>query len=130
MTTKNTPTKEKKVEGWQDAFRLRQDLLQPDVYAFEKAIQKLGGFTLSIIGGGTVQATHVLQAAIEAGWIAEPETEVGEFGPSSNGSGPADKEKRYFIGGKGLHEMTAGEVIWYGSKVTEAYKDAVDIPPN
>ena len=116
--------------GWQDAFRLRDNLLQPDVYAFEKALQKLGGFQLSIVGGGTVQATHAICAAIEAGWIAEPESGTAKFTPSPNGSAKPKEDTNYYIGSKGIHEMTAGEVIWYGARVTEAYRDATAIPPN
>ncbi len=116
--------------GWQDAFRLRDDLLQPEVYAFEKALQRLGGLSLSIVGGGTVQATHAICAAIEAGWIAEPEAGMADYTPSPNGSRSPEKQKQYFIGDKGIHEMNAGEVIWYGSKVTEAYRDATTIPKN
>lgn len=116
-------------QGWQDRFKLRSDLMQPDLYAFEKAIQKHGGIQL-VFGGGTVQATHAIYAAIDAGWIATPETSTGDFTISQNGSGPGRKETRYFIGGRGIHEMPAGMVIWYGTRVTEAYREAVEIPPN
>lgn len=111
--------------GWQDAFRLRDDLLQPEVYAFEKALQKHGGIAGAIMGGGTVQASHALYAAIDAGWIAEPEAVAGE---SVDQDGK--KVARYFIGGKGVHEMTAGMVVWYGSQVVTAYRGATEIPPN
>ena len=116
-------TKDTVSAGWKDAFQLRGNLLQPDVYAFEKALQKQGAGASMLLGGGTVNATHMLVAAIEAGWVEEPETVIGE-------STAETPEKRYFIGGKGIHEMSAGVVLYYGAQVSEAYREAVAIPPN
>lgn len=102
--------------GWQDDFNLRADLRVSDMYAFETALQELGG----IRTGNIANASHLLKAAIAAGWIESPDCEVGEF----------DGETRYFLAGENVDDMVPGVAFWYGSKIGECYTNAMTIPKN
>ncbi len=104
--------------GWQDDFKLVDDLRQRHLYAFDEALRALGG--LSFAGGGSISAQHALCAAIKAGWIETPAVEVGTF----------DQGERFYLGGEDVGELHGGKVFWYGSQVTKAYQEAIKIPPN
>jgi len=104
--------------SWKDQFKLRGDLRQRDVYAFETNAHKLGGLD---IAGNIIRASHALKAAIEAGWLVAPTSEVLQ---TSGG------EKRYHIDGEDVDDLHAGKVLYYGAKVIEAYVTAITVPPN
>lgn len=134
------------VSTWQAEFRIREPLLQKDVYAYERALADLNNQTRDVDlnsavilekfvqaftgrGGQTasITADHTLKAAIAAAWIESPTVEYGELHP--NGAKP--KGKRYFVDGVDIDEMHAGKVRWYGNEVAKAYNAAVAIPdPN
>jgi len=103
--------------GWQDDFKLRGDLVQRDVYPFEMKLNELGGRTTGPVSG----ATHLLKAAIFAGWIEHPTAEVLT---------DADGEERYQLYGKDISEYPGGALLWYGGEVAKAYTRALVMPPN
>jgi hypothetical protein len=105
-------------DGWQDRFKIRADLVQADVYAFEKTAYTLGGLTT---GGYNMRAAHALKAAIEAGWLVEPAAEVLK---------DARGQARYLLAGENVDQMHGGKVLWYGARVTEHYTAAITVPPN
>ncbi len=104
--------------SWKELFKLRGDLRQRDVYAFELNVNLLGGFSRD---GSNILAAHALKAAIEAGWIADQSSEVLK---TSGG------EKRYYVAGEDVDDMHPGKVRWYGLKVVAHYTEAVTPPPN
>jgi len=105
------------VPSWKAEFELRKDLLQRDVYLFETALHELGGLQ----AGLSVRAVHALKAAIDAGWLAAPASEVLKT---------LSGEKRYTLGGEDVDNLHAGKIIWYGARVVEAFTDAITVPPN
>lgn len=102
---------------WQKEFKLRDNLLQRDVYAFESALHDAGGLQFD---SASVTSAHALKAAIAAGWIESPVCEKGMF----------EGKPRWFVGSVNLDELHAGKVRWYGTAVLTAYNAAVDIPKN
>lgn len=104
--------------SWKDEFKLRDDLRQRDVYAFESRVHTLGGFSKE---GSNILAAHALKAAIDAGWVADPPSEVLQ---TSGG------EKRYELGGEDVDDMHPGKVRWYGLRIVAHYSAAVQPPPN
>jgi hypothetical protein len=102
--------------GWQDDFKLRNDLRQRDIVEFELSLNK----RKVIISASSVTAESALCSAIDAGWVVSPKTEAGEF----------DGERRYYYDGQDVRDMSAGMVRWLGSQITVAYNKAVEIPPN
>jgi len=104
------------LHDWQNAFKLRGDLLQVDVEKLEVALRTQGrNLLLKNTGAGAK-----LRAAIDAGWLLEPACEVGDF----------EGEKRYFYDGKNVDEMHPGAVLWLGNQVDAAYQEATEIPKN
>ena len=104
-----------KLNEWQKAFKLKGDLKQSDLVAFETALIEIPrGLFLQIHYGGR------LRAAIEAGWIDAPKCEVGDF----------EGKKRFYYDGKDVEEMNGGAVRWLGQKIDEAYQKATEIPKN
>lgn len=106
------------VSPWKDEFQLRGDLKQRDVYAFEDAMHTLGGFSRD---GSNILAGHALKAAIEAGWVAEPPSEVLT---------DAQGKKRHHLDGIDVDDMHPGKVRWYGLRIVAHYSQAVAPPPN
>ena len=104
--------------SWKDSFKLRDDLRQRDVYAFETNVNKLGGLRED---GASIRAVTALKAAIEAGWLVAPVSEV--LRDSKN-------RARHFIDGEDVDDMHAGKVLFYGARVVNAYTSAISIPPN
>lgn len=102
---------------WQELFKIRENLVQRDVYAFEDSLRKQGGITLTT---ASITAVHMVRAAIEAKWIESPETKSGNI----------DGKDVWFIGAGDVDDMNAGRVRWYGAQVSEAYNKAVEMPPN
>lgn len=102
---------------WQEMFKVKENLVQRDVYAFEDALRKAGGIMLQT---ASITAAHMVRAAIEAKWIESPETKHGEI----------DGKKVWFIGSGDIDDMNAGRVRWYGQQVSAAYNQAVELPPN
>ena len=98
---------------WQKDFRLKGELTQLDVEKLETALLKLPVRALT-----NTAAASKLKAAIEAGWIEEPSTEVGDF----------KGEKRWFYSGKNIDEMKPGAVRWLGNEVDKAYQVITEIP--
>lgn len=116
----------KEVEGgapalpsWQDQFKLRDDLRQRDVYAFEKDVNTLGGFSTE---GTQILAAHALKAAISAGWLADPDS--GDVLTDSK------SVRRYHLHGEDVDDLHPGKVRWYGMRVMAHYTRAVTPPPN
>lgn len=115
--------KEKKDGGatapsWQESFKLRDDLKQRDVYSFETHVSTLGGFSNN---GSNILAAHALKAAIEAGWLADPDSEVLR---------DAGGKARYFMAGEDVDDAHPGKVRWFGLKIVAHYSKAVAPPPN
>lgn len=105
--------------SWKDSFKLRDDLRQRDVYAFETDVNTLGGFSKD---GSNILAAHALKAAISAGWLADPDS--GEVLTDSKG------ESRYHLNGEDVDDLHAGKVRWFGLRVVAHYSKAVAPPPN
>ena len=103
------------MHDWQKEFKLKTDLVELDIEKLEKALLTMPRFALT----NTAKASK-LKAAIEAGWVVEPTTEVGDF----------EKEKRYFYAGQNIDEMNPGAVRWLGDQVDAAYNAAVELPKN
>lgn len=131
------------VKSWKEAFHLKADLRQKDVYAFEGALREQEtkaptlenvisrAFQVLRAVGMTIEANieseHHLKAAIRAGWIESPLCEVAEV--SLNGTGR--KTVRFFVDGVNVDELHPGQVRWYGKQVQTAYNRAVEDPdPN
>lgn len=102
--------------GWQDEFKLRGDLVQRDMEAFDITLKDLGGTAV----GPSANSGHLLKAAIACGWIEEPEGEAGDFKDG----------RRYMLGGLNVDDMQPGKVLWYGGQVGKVYAAALKIPPN
>jgi len=111
-------TEEAAASGWQDEFKLRPGLVQADVYAYTAQLAKLGGVSNQ---GASVVADHALKAAIKAGWLEAPASEVLQG---------ADGKERFFLDGVEIDKMHPGKVLWYGSQVVQHYARSVEIPPN
>jgi len=103
------------LHDWQKEFKLKGDLTQLDVEKLEAALLKLPVRALTNTG-----MASRLKAAIEAGWVEAPETEVGDF----NG------EKRWFYNGQNIDEMHPGAVRWLGKQIDDAYTVITEIPKN
>ena len=104
-----------KLHDWQKEFKVKGELVQLDIEKLESALLKLPVRALT-----NTAAASKLKAAIEAGWIEAPQTEVGEF----------EKEKRWFYGGKNIDEMNPGAVRWLGNEIDRLYQEATTIPKN
>ena len=102
--------------GWQDDFKLRDNLQQEDIYPFETKLHELGGAAV----GPIANATHLLKSAIFAGWIETPEAQVGTVG----------KDARFELDGVSIAKMEPGKVLWYGGQVGKLYALSLAIPPN
>ena len=98
-------------------MKIKEKLVQRDIYAFEMALKKAGGYERSALN---VTAERFLKAGIAAKMIEEPGTEVGEF----------DGETRYFIDGENVDEMNPGMVRKLGNEIAAAYSEAIEIPKN
>lgn len=104
--------------SWKDALKVREDLVQRDMYAFEMALHELGG----IVGfGSSIAAERALKAAIDAGWLEAPASEVVKR---------ANGDKRHELDGKPVDDTHPGIVRWYGSAILQQYALAVKPPPN
>ena len=114
----------KEVEGgdalpsWKDQIKLRGDLRQRDVYAFEQCVNSLGGFNQE---GSSILAGHALKAAVAAGWLADPDSEVLR---------DAKGNARHFIAGEDVDDMHPGKVRYFGLRIVGHYTAAVTPPPN
>lgn len=106
------------VPAWQAAFRLRTDLTQQDIYAYEIELNKL---STTPARGGVVVSNHALKAAIKAGWLAEPASAVIPW---------PDGTFRYLFAGENVDTLLPGKLIWYGQQVTATYLRAFVVPPN
>lgn len=104
--------------SWKAALVLRADLVQADVYAFEKRADELGGL---MDGGFNMRSAHALKAAIGAGWLVEPAAEVLKDGRG---------QERFMFAGEDVDRMHPGKVLWFGSQITRAYSNAITVPPN
>ena len=118
MTDEMTQEGEAQAPSWKEAFALRDDLRQRDVYAFEAAVSAQGGFSKD---GSSILAGHALKAAIEAGWLAAPASEVLQ---------KLDGTKRYFVEGVDVDDLHPGKVRWYGTRIIDHYARSVTPPPN
>ena len=105
--------------SWKDEFKLRDDLVQRDIYAFESNVAELGGFSTD---GSNILAAHALKAAIDAGWLADPDS--GEVLTDSKG------DKRHMLNKIDVDDMHPGKVRWYGLRIVAHYSKAVAPPPN
>jgi len=103
------------MHDWQKEFKLKQDLVELDVEKLEKALLTMPRMALT----NTAKASK-LKAAIEAGWVEKPATEVGDF----------EGDKRYFYNSENIDDMHPGAVRWLGDQVDAAYNAAVEIPKN
>lgn len=118
------PENDKEVGGdsaapsWKDLLKLRDDLRQRDIYAFESNVHALGGFSKD---GSNILADHALKGAIEAGWL---DAEAAEVLTTAGG------DKRYYLNGENIDDLHAGKVRWYGLKIIAHYSNAVTPPPN
>lgn len=106
------------VPAWQTAFKLRDRLVQRDVGAYEAVFTRLGGWTGA---GSALAAERALKAAIEAGWLVEPVSEV-----LTDQAG----KKRYTLGGENVDDAHPGKVRWYGASVLARYTETQQPPPN
>ena len=103
------------MHDWQKEFKLKEDLRELDIEKLEKFLLAFPRIVLT----NTAKAAK-LKAAIEAGWVVEPATEVGEF----------EEGKRYYYNGQDIDEMKPGAVRWLGDQVDNAYQVATEIPKN
>lgn len=103
--------------GWQDDFKLRADLVQLDMETFDVAVRALGGTN----SGPSANSGHLLKAAIEAGWLETPESEVLKT---------QKDDKRYMLAGEDVDKMNPGMVLWYGAQIGKLYAASLVIPPN
>ena len=138
MSDKSKQEGEAEAPSWKEAFALRDDLRQRDVYAFEAAVSALGGFSKD---GSSILAGHALKAAIEAGWLAAPASEVLQMPDGTKGvfqklDGTSevlqklDGTKRYFVEGVDVDDLHPGKVRWYGTRIIDHYARSVTPPPN
>lgn len=124
---------------WQKDFKLKQDLRQREVYAFEnelrqqerlaptleniitRTFQVLQGLGMTV--GANIESEQYLKAALKAGWIETPACEVARI------TG-ADKRERtvFLLGGVDIDEMHPGKVRWYGRQISALYNLAVAPP--
>ena len=100
---------------WQENFVLKDDLTQGDFEALEMALVKLLAFHKAY-REMSVAAGAYLRAAIQAGWIIEPECKA--LTDDSNG------ERAFYYDGKDIDEMHPAAVKWLGERVI-ARHDAV-----
>lgn len=131
------------MSNWQEAFAIKADLVQGDIYKFESELRLLEKSTpgvdtvldrvsqilrsMGMTVESNIETEHNLKAAIRAGWIENPTCEIAEI--SANGSGK--KSTRYLFAGTNVDEMHPGKVRWYGRQIIQAYNAAVEIPdPN
>jgi hypothetical protein len=116
-------------KGWQDQLKLKTPILHKDLVVFETELNRLGGIKFN---AASVTGDHAIKAAIEAGWIVEPETKVGDFSKvdQSNGTGRVIKYKEYHYDQWNVDEMIGGMVRWIGNRILERYNTATEIPPN
>lgn len=127
--------------NWQTDFKLRANLVQRDIYAFENELRLQEKTSvsldtvlertfailraLSMSAESNIETQHNLISAIKAGWIENPVCEVAEVMTGNR------KTMRYFFGGMNVEEMHPGKVRWYGKEIAKAYNAAVAIPdPN
>ena len=103
------------MHDWQKEFVLKKDLVELDIEKLEKVMLGMPRFALT----NTAKASK-LKAAIEAGWVVEPATEVGEF----------EGKKRYFYKGQNIDDMNPGAVRWLGDQVEILYTASVEVPKN
>ena len=103
------------LHDWQKQFKLKGNLVELDVENLERALENLPRAILSNTGYAAR-----LKAAIAAGWVLEPASEVGDF----------DGTKRCFYAGQNVDEMKPGAVRWLGQQVDRAYDEATEIPKN
>lgn len=131
--------------NWQTAFRLKADLRQKDIYAFETELRLLEKSapavntvvaqslqvmrTIGMTVDASIESEHHLKAAIKAGLIEAPTWEVATV--HANGATGGKQTTRYFLAGENVDEMHPGKVRWYGKRINLAYQKAVEIPdPN
>lgn len=103
-----------------EQLRFVEDMRHRHVLALERAIFNLPAKVLIAARGSSLSADAYTRAAIEAGWIASPSVEVGEF----------EKEKRYFIDGVNLEDMPAWAVRYVGAQVLDRYEALTAVPKN
>ena len=103
------------MHDWQKEFVLKKDLVELDIENLERHLLKMPRIALE-----NTRMASKLKAAIEAGWVEEPPTEVGEF----------ESKPRYFYKEQNVDDMHAGAVRWLGDMVDKAYQSATEIPKN
>ena len=103
------------LHDWQKAFFLKDQLTQGDFEALETALVKLLSFHRAY-REMSVGAGAYLRAAIQAGWIEEPE--VRALTDDNTG------ERAFFYDGKDVNEMHPAVVKWLGDRVMKRH-DAI-----
>lgn len=104
--------------SWKDNLKLRDELRQRDVYAFEENVSAIGGFSKD---GSNVLAGHALKGAIKSGWLDAEAAEVLTT---------ADGKERFELAGEDVDDMHPGKVRWYGMRIMALYTKWVTPPPN
>lgn len=99
-------------------FRIIPEIYQAQAEAFELEFERLGGLSSQ---GASVIAGAALRAAIKAGWIQSPDSEVME---DSRG------QVRHFYDGLEVDRMRPGEVKRFGLEVYRKYRLVTAIDPN
>ena len=102
-------------------FQLKaaDDLRQRDTRPWNRVFLARGGFKPSL----SDERQAGLEAAIEAGWIVEPESRYEDVTDSSGKT-----ERRFFFGGVQVDDMRPAEVLHYGLLCIQLFEAATAVP--
>jgi len=111
---------DKKLHEWQEKFVLKDNLTQGDFEALEMALFKMPNIAtmfrkadLSMVNGA------YLRAAIQAGWIIEPECK----------SMVDEKDAVYIYDGTDVDQLHPAKVAWLGRKVVNLHDSVMAEDP-
>jgi len=105
---------------WQNDFELKSEFTQGDFEKLEEALFSMPKALMLRRTQSAINHGAMLRAAIQAGWIVSPDTEVMK-GESSG--------KRWFYSGKDVADLHPSIVRWLGNKVDEMYTSVQDEVP-
>ena len=102
-------------------FRLKAagDLKQRDTRPWNRVYLTRGGFKPSL----SDERQAGLEAAIEAGWIVEPEARYEDVTDATGKT-----ERRYFFDGVLVEDMRPAEVMHYGLLCIRVFEEATAVP--
>lgn len=115
-------SKSQEQDAFGRVFRLKDDLRQRDVVAWNRvyAARGAGGLRAPF----AVERQAALEAAIEAGWIVEPECRAEEVTDLSTGV----VSKRYVFDGVLVDDLRPAEVNSYGGACSRLFDALMAIP--